>query len=326
MINTLTHSTPSPLIGFSPRQREYAEKSKAANTKAAYKNAWNDFAFFCEVKAHANDLPASPQTVCDYLQFLADGILKISTVNQRLAAIAFHHRAGGFDDPTIHPFVRTLMQGIRRDRADRGEEIRQVEPITRDELFAICAGLPDDLRGLRDKAVLLLGFACARRESEIAALNVRDLRFSAEGMVVTIRRSKTDQYGVGTKKRVEHLLPVNDFICPACAVRAWLDKAEIESGAVFRKVDRWNRVWERRMNARTVAYLVKRSVKAIGRDPKEYAGHSLRAGFVTQAGLDGAQVHEIQDVTDHKSGDMVRRYMRNKGISAQKTIRRTLEG
>lgn len=325
-MNALTHSVPSALLGYNARQREYAAKSKAKNTKKQYTNAWKDFEYFCAHSAHVQALPASPQTVCDYLQFLADGTLKISTINQRVAAIADFHRTGGFEDPTTNPRVSTLMKGIRRDRADRGEETRQVEPLVRDEIFAICAGMSDELTGLRDKAILLLGFAIARRESEIAALNVRDIRFYPEGMTVKIRRSKTDKYGEGTEKRIEHLLPVNDFICPVCAMKAWLAKAEVSSGAVFRKVDRWGKVWERRINPRTVAYLVKRSVEKIGREPKDYAGHSLRSGFVTQAAMDGVQVHEIQDVTDHKSGDMVRRYIRTKGLSAQRTTRRVLEG
>ncbi len=332
-ISTITRverveSAPSLLLGLNARQREYVERSKSKNTKRAYKNAWLDFEYFCAHIAHINALPASPQTVADYLQFLADGAHKISTINQRVAAIAFFHRTANQPDPTIHPLVTTLMQGIRRERADeRAEEIRQVEPLTRDELFQICIALPDDLpnnslRSKRDKALLLLGFALARRESELAALNVRDITFTERGMTVSIRKSKTDQYGEGRKKIIEHLS--EDFLCPVCALRAWLADAEITGGAVFRKVDRWGKVWDRRINARAVAYIVKRNISAVGRDPKDFAGHSLRAGFVTQAAEDGVPIHEIQEVTDHKSGDMVRRYIRNRGIGAQRTIRRVL--
>ncbi len=320
---TRVETAPSLLLGLNARQREYVERSKSKNTKRAYKNAWNDFSYFCAHIARIQALPASPQTVADYLQYLADGASKISTINQRVAAIAFFHRTAGKPDPTIHPLVTTLMQGIRRERVDvRAEEIRQVEPLTRDELFQICIALPEDLRGKRDKALLLLGFAIARRESELAALNVRDVIFSERGMTVAIRKSKTDQYGEGRKKIIEHL--ADDFLCPVCALRAWLADAEITGGAIFRKVDRWNKVWKKRINARTVAYIVKRNIYAIGRDPKEFAGHSLRAGFVTQAAADGVPIHEIQDVTDHKSGDMVRRYIRNRGLGAQRTIRRVL--
>lgn len=317
--------TTSLLLGVNARQRVYLEHSKSKNTKRAYKNAWSHFEYFCAHIAHLAALPAAPQTVADYLQFLADGPHKISTINQRVAAIAFFHRTAAKPDPTIHPLVTTLMQGIRRERVDeRAETVRQVEPLTRTELFEICLALPDDLRGKRDKALLLLGFALARRESELAALTVRDLRFSERGLTVAIRKSKTDQYGEGRKKTIEHLAAENEFICPACALQAWLTEAEISSGAVFRKIDRWHKVWQRGINARTVAYIVKRNIAAIGRDPKEFAGHSLRAGFVTQAADDGIPVHEIQDVTDHKSGDMVRRYMRQRGLSAQHTIRRVL--
>ena len=322
---TRVETAPSLLLGLNARQREYVERSKSKNTKRAYKNAWNDFSYFCANIARIQALPASPQTVADYLQYLADGASKISTINQRVAAIAFFHRTAGKPDPTIHPLVTTLMQGIRRERVDeRAESVRQVEPLARDELFHICIALPDDLRGKRDKALLLLGFAIARRESELAALNVRDIAFSERGMTVSIRKSKTDQFGEGRKKIIEHLAEGSEFICPVCALRAWLEAAEIPGGAIFRKVDRWGKVWEKRINARTVAYIVKRNIAAIGRDPKEFAGHSLRAGFVTQAAEDGVPIHEIQEVTDHKSGDMVRRYIRNRGLGAQRTIRRVL--
>lgn len=322
--------TPETPLRLSDRAKAYLHQAKATNTKKAYENAWKDFCGYCFYTARVEPLPCSVQTMLDYLTQLADIGTAVATIDQRVAAIAFMHTAAELPDPTAHAVVRELLKGIRRDRAARGQTQKQVAPITRDDLFLIVAALPDDLRGLRDKALLLVGFACARRESELTALTMQDIQFiptsgvGAREMIVNIRKSKTDQEGEGRKKRVPRLSDDNEMIGPVRAVRAWLDAAEITEGALFRKVDRWNKVWERGLNARAVEYIVKRSMAALGRDASLYAGHSLRAGFVTQAGEDGAALHEIMDVTDHKSMDMVRRYMRKQGLSATRTIKRTL--
>lgn len=316
--------TPSTPLLLSERTREYLAHSKAINTKKAYENAWKDFCGYCFHTARCEPLPCSVQTVIDYLTALADAGAAVATINQRVAAIAFMHKTAEREDPTAHSVVREVLKGIRRARAKQGETQKQAAPILRDDLFLLVAALPDDLRGLRDKALLLTAFACARRESEVVALNVDDLQFTPREMIVTIRRSKTDQEGVGVKKRVTRLSDESEMICPVRAVRAWLDAARIAEGPLFRKVDHRNKVWDRRMNPRAVEFLVKRTMKQLGRDPSLYSGHSLRAGFVTQAGEDGTALHEIMDVTDHKQVDTVRKYLRHQGLSAQRTIKRTL--
>ena len=316
----LTRDTP---LLLSERSRAYLEHSKSANTKKAYENAWKDFCRYCFDRRRA-DLPCSAQTALDYVTFLADAGASVATIDQRVAAIAFMHKTAHLEDPTAHSVVREVLKGIRRKRAGDGVRQKQAAPITRDDLFLLVAALPADLRGTRDRALLLLTFACARRESEIAALDVADVQFTPREMIVTIRRSKTDQEGVGVKKRITRLSDENAGICPVRAVRAWLTAANLDRGPLFRKVDARGNVWDRRPNPRIVEQIVKRTMAQLGRDPALYSGHSLRAGFVTQAGEDGAALHEIMDVTDHKSMDMVRRYMRHQGLSAQRTIRRTL--
>jgi len=324
MNDLIRRNTPAHAINLNARSRAYVEKSVAENTRRAYANAWKDFAHYCDFTAHTAPLPCAPQTIIDYLTRLADSGAAVSTIDQRIAAIAFMHRIGEFEDPTAHSAVRQLMSGIRRARAELSSAVKQVAPITRDDLFLLIAALPDDLRGKRDKALLLVGFACARRESEIVALNVSDIEFTRAGMVVTIRRSKTDQTGEGRKKRVPRLSEENEMICPVRAMRAWLTASEITAGALFRKVDRWGKVWAKGLNARAVEFIIKRSMSLIGRDASLYAGHSLRVGFTTQAGEDGSPLHEIMDVTDHKSMDMVRHYLRNQGLTTPRTIKRTL--
>lgn len=322
-MNSLLLAPDTPLI-LSERTRAYLNKSKSVNTKRAYENAWQDFCGYCFHTAHADPLPCSVQVIVDYVTALADIGAAVATIDQRVAAIAFMHTTAEHEDPTAHSVVRELLKGIRRSRAADGQRQKQAAPITRDDLFLLSAALPDDLRGLRDKALLLLTFACARRESEVSALNVEDVQFTAREMIVTIHRSKTDQEGEGVTKRLARLSEENEMICPVRAVRAWLDAANLAEGPLFRKVDKWNNVWDRRPSTRLVEQIVKRRMKELGRDAALYSGHSLRAGFVTQAGEDGTPVHEIMDVTDQKSVETVRRYMRKQGLSAARTIKRTL--
>jgi site-specific recombinase XerD len=329
MSKSLVSSSPAAPLSISLNARAYLNKSISANTRKAYANAWRDFEYYCNSIAGVRALPCSPQNVLDYLTYLADAGVAVATIDQRVAAIAFMHRLGEYEDPTAPSVVRQLLSGIRRRRAELGERQRHVAPLMRDDLFMLVAAIPDDLRGLRDKALLLLTFAIARRESEVAALTLDDVRFIGarhrpSEMIVTIQRSKTDQEGEGQIKRIPRLSEESEMICPVRAVRAWLDASEITAGALFRKVDRWGKVSQRGINARTVEFIVERTMKRIGRDPKLYGGHSLRVGFVTQAAEDGTPLHEIMDVTDHKSMDMVRRYIRNQGLSTPRTIKRTL--
>lgn len=324
--NLLTLPGSTAAIHLDDATRDFLENSKAPNTKIAYARAWKDFLDYCDKDAGANALPATPQTVAAYLGRLGTLPIKVSTIEQRLAAIAFMHRTANLEDPTVHSVVRGVMSGIRRTRAEMGETPRQAEPLLREDLQAIVTSLGTDPCGLRDKALLLLQWALARRQSEVVALDVRDIEFRTKGMRVTIRRSKTDQEGAGVLKQVERLSEEHAALCPVRALRAWLAISKIADGPLFRKVDRWGHVGEHRMNARSVAYLIDRSVERVGLDPALYSGHSSRSGFATQADLDGRDTNEIQNVTDHKSGDMMRRYLRRRGARQSKTIKQTLEG
>lgn len=325
-INLLTlPASASPLI-LDDATRAYLENSKAPNTKLAYARAWKDFSDYCKHTAHAQLLPAAPQTVAAYLAYLGKLPIKVSTIEQRLAGIAFFHRTANREDPTTHSVVHGVMSGIRRERAQRGETPKQAEPIMREDLYALVEALPDNLTGLRDRALILLQWALALRQSTVAQFEFRDIEFLGKRMRVTIRKSKTDQSGEGTLKEIKMLDDAHARVCPVRAVRTWIEAAEIVDGALFRKVNRWGYVETHAMNPRSVAFIIDRSVARIGLDPKLYSGHSSRAGFTTQADADGVPLHEIQDVTDHRSGDMVRRYLRRRGVRQTKTIQTTLQG
>ena len=298
------------------RAREYAEAAKATNTQRAYRQAWGEFTTFCagrDVRA----LPADSLTLIEYLTELADNGQSVSTMSVKLAAIRFAHDAQQCSSPTTNADVCEVWRGIRRTI---GTAPQQKAPITRGELVRMTQATPHDLRGARDRALLLLGFAGAFRRSELAALDVEDVRFLDDEMIVTVRRSKTDQEGHGAKKRV----PLLDdaALCPVRAVREWLDMAQIESGALFRAIDRWGHVRADRVTDKVIALVVKDAAKRAGLEARQFSGHSLRAGFVTQAAQDETPAYEIKAVTGHKSDAMVSRYIRDAGRGQVRAIRR----
>jgi integrase len=155
---------------------------------------------------------------------------------------------------------------------------------------------------------LLVGFAGGFRRSELVALDVEDLDFQRAGLAVTLRRSKTDQEGEGRKVGIAP--GENAATCPVRALEAWLKHAEIESGAVFRAVTRHGRIGAARLSPQSVALVVKKYAAAVGKDPSEFGGHSLRAGLATQAAESGASERAIMNQTGHKSLRIVRKYIR----------------
>jgi integrase len=172
--------------------------------------------------------------------------------------------------------------------------------------------LAPGIAGMRDRALLLVGFAGAFRRSELVALNIEDLEFREEGLLVALRRSKTDQERAG--RTIGIPAGSDSTTCPCRGLRAWVEAAGLTRGSLFRAVDRRGRVSERRLSDRAVALVVKRYALAIGRDPNEFAGHSLRAGLVTSAALAGASETSIMAQTGHHSPDMVRRYVRIRSV------------
>jgi integrase len=169
--------------------------------------------------------------------------------------------------------------------------------------------LPNTRVGLRDRALLLLGFAGAFRRSELVGLDVADLEFARAGVIVTLRKSKTDQEG--RSRRLGIPFGSSEQTCPVRSVQAWLEAARISEGPVFRSLDRFQQVQGARLSDKAVALIIKRRAKAVGLDPARYAGHSLRAGLATSAAAAGASERVIMSQTGHRSADMVRRYIRD---------------
>ena len=289
------------------RARAYAEESKAPNTRRAYRSDWNDFTLWCRERRRTT-LPAAPETVALYLTELA-AVCKVSTLQRRLSSIAQAHQAAGYsahDSPTRHATVRAVWAGIRRAHGTAQEG---KAPTLIEDVRAMVATLPDTLLGLRDRALLLLGFAGAFRRSELVAVDVRDVAVSRAGLVVTIRRSKTDQEGEGQTVGIPY--GSNPDTCPVRAVQAWLECAYIKEGPLFRSVNRHEQLQQGRLSDRAVALVVKRAAAAAGLDASRYAGHSLRAGLATAAAIAGAGERAIMKQTRHRSERMVRKYIRD---------------
>jgi integrase len=291
------------LVTLAGQARDYLRQSKAPNTRRAYRADWAHFESWCRA-AGRTSLPASEDTLMLYFSALAV-VSKVSTIERRLAALSQAHQACGFDGSIRGATLRALLAGIRRAKGTAPET---KAPLLADELRTVLGQIPQDPRGLRDRALLLLGFAGGFRRSELVAVDAADVVFSSEGVAVTLRRSKTDPEGQGRKIGIPR--GARPETCPVRALAAWLASAAITSGPLFRPVGRRGQPGERRLSDRSVALIVKQRVRAAGLDPLRYSGHSLRAGLATSAARNGASERSIMNQTGHRSIAMVRRYIR----------------
>jgi integrase len=284
--------------------RAYASAATSENTRKAYARQWAAFTAWCSSRGLAS-FPAEPSTVALYASDLAQQGRKVATIEQAMAAVSGAHGAAGLPSPREDANLRRVLRGIRRELTVAQ---RQAAPILKDQLHAMVEAVGQSKKGQRDAALLLVGFAAALRRSELVGLEVRDVAFTVEGLVITLRRSKTDQTGEGRKVPVSYSGTV--AVCPVRALRAWLDTAGIVEGPLFREVNRHGQVQAAALTGRSVSRLVKDAAQAAGLDPTAYSGHSMRAGFVTVATLAGRGEASIMKKTGHKSVAMMRKYQR----------------
>jgi integrase len=282
----------------------YARASRASATRRAYRSDWVHFEAWCR-QTNVAALPASPAVVGAYLAAHADKLTP-ATLGRRVSSIAVAHRLAGHQLDTRHPGVSDVLSGIRRMR---GIAPRRAAPATTDVIRRMAAAC--DVRtviGLRDRALLLLGFAGAFRRSELVGIEVRHLAVSAEGARITLRRSKGDQEGAGEIVGVVRM--TGSPTCPVLALEEWMAAAKIDEGPVFRSVDRYGRIAPPALHDRAVARIVQKLAVAVGLDAEAYSGHSLRAGFATSAAMNGVEERRIARQTRHRSS-VVRTYIRD---------------
>lgn len=282
----------------------YAADARSPRTRRAYKYQLDRFASWC-AEVGLDDHPAAPGTVALYITACADSGLRPATIAQTMSAITSAHREHGLPSPCAHPRVVEVWNGITRRL---GIAPVQKAPLHTDDLRVMIDAAPRGLLGVRDRALLTVGFAGGFRRSELIAVEISDVAFVHEGIEIIVRRSKTDQAGAGMLKVIAY--GSDPATCPVRLLRAWLDAAPVAEGAVFRAVDRHGRVGARRLSGQAVAEIIKRAAKRSGLDPTRFSGHSLRAGFVTEAKKRGADDAAIMDQTGHRSLEMLRRYHR----------------
>lgn len=288
-------------------EARYVDAARAANTVRGYRADWTDFTTWCDTAGH-QPLPADPATLTGYLTHLAGRGLKVGTLSRRMSAITFAHAVHDVADPTTNARVLAVWEGIRRTHTTPPVQAIPLTPPLLHDVLDACPTTrtwatrdPEpDLAGLRDRALLLVGFVTALRRSELTALDVAHLAEHPRGLVLSIARSKTNQTGAQPELVV---IPhgTHPQRCPVIALRAWLDAAAITDGPVFRPVSKGNRPLGRRLHPESVNTLVRNAIQRSGTDASGYSAHSLRAGFVTHAHLRGATDRAIAHQTRHRS-------------------------
>lgn len=276
---------------------EFVRSSRAPNTHVAYTS---DLAQF---QAWGGTLPVSPELVAAYLAAHAE-VHAVATLRRRLAAISNAHKTRGLPNPAAAELVKATLRGIARTRA---AQPHAAKPLLRDDLFAVLDAIGTKIVDHRDRALLLIGFAGGLRRSELAGLDVADITQVPQGLVLTLRRSKTDRLSAGQKIGIPF---GRGSRCPVQALQDWLEVAGITSGPVFRSINRHGTISGKRLSPEAVSLTVKKRLTLADRVSTDYSGHSLRAGFATSAAIAGEPLWKIQMQTRHATVQAVARYVR----------------
>jgi site-specific recombinase XerD len=284
------------------------QNSKAKNTVRAYKSDFRDFSLFCS-KNNFKFLPTDAKIVSLYLTHLSTKEIKISTIKRRLVSIGAIHKLKGHYLDTKHPVIIENIMGIKRRK---GSFQKGKKPILINNLKTIVNVIDqlnkEEIKKVRDRTIILIGFSGGFRRNEIVSLDIDDLDFVTEGLKINIKKSKTDQFGAGTLKAIPYFN--NTKYCPVISIKKWINESKIKSGPLFRRFQKGSKLSEKRLTDQTVALLIKEYLDLSGIDSKNYSGHSLRSGFATAAAESGAEERNIMAMTGHKSPEMVRRYIK----------------
>ena len=288
------------------------QNSKALNTIRAYKSDFNDFGLFCAQNGFKS-LPTEPKIVSLYLTFLSTREVKMSTIKRRLVSIGGIHKLKGHYLDTKHPSIIENLMGIKRRK---GSSQKGKKPLLISSLKKIINAIDEqkneEIKKLRDRSIILIGFSGGFRRNEIVSLDFDDLDFVQEGLKIRIKRSKTDQFGEGSLKGLPYF--DNSQYCPVVSIRKWIEISKINSGALFRRFTKGSKLSDNRLSDQTVALLIKDYLNLAGIESRNYSGHSLRSGFATSAAESGVEERNIMAMTGHKSTEMVRRYIKEANL------------
>ena len=290
---------------------ENLKSSKANNTLRAYKSDFKDFGAFCS-RHGLSSLPTEPKIVSLYLTYLSK-ISKFSTLRRRLVSISMVHKLKGHYLDTKHPIIVENLMGIRRIK---GSIQKGKKPILINHLKLIINSINEqntnETKKFRDKAIILIGFGGGFRRTELISIDYEDLEFVPEGLKITLKKSKTDQFGEGMIKGLPYFDDEN--YCPVTNLKKWLEISNINSGPIFRRFSKGSNLTDNRLTDQSVVLLIKKYLKLAGIENNNFAGHSLRSGFATVAADSGADERSIMAMTGHKTTQMVRRYIREANL------------
>lgn len=303
-MGTSKSKTKAKSKSWQDKARAHAAGALSERTRDAYADQWKWFLAWC-AEHEEIALPVAPIVLAGYLTARAEAGWKVNSLGQALAAVTHEHVKAGQPSPRAHPEFVEMWRGLRKSLGTRAN---QKAPLSADWLREMLEVLPEGIRGVRDRAILLTGFAGGFRRSELSALTVDDVRFHPQGVELLVRRSKTDQAGRGQVKVIAY--GAHPETCPVRALEDWLELAGLTEGPLFRPIDRHENIRPRALTAHSIARLVKEGARLAGLDETQFSGHSLRAGFVTSATLGGAPEAAVMDQTGHRSVEMVRRYTR----------------
>ena len=295
------------------------KSSKANNTLRAYKSDFKDFGSFC-AKHGFNSLPSEPKIVSLYLTHLSKNS-KISTLKRRLVSLSVVHKLKGHYLDTKHPIIVENLMGIKRLN---GSIQKGKKPILINHLKSIINVIHEqninDINKLRDKTIILIGFGGGFRRTELISIDHEDLELVPEGLKITIKKSKTDQFGEGMTKGLPYFS--NELYCPVANLKKWLEISKIKNGPIFRRFSKGSNLTEKRLTDQSVVLLIKKYLKLAGIDNNNFSGHSLRSGFATVAADFGADERSIMAMTGHKTTQMVRRYIREANIFKNNALKK----
>ena len=287
------------------------KSSKANNTLRAYKSDFKDFGGFC-AKHGFSSMPTQPKIVSLYLTHLSSSS-KVSTLRRRLVSIGVVHKLKGHYLDTKHPVIIENLMGIKRKK---GSIQRGKKPLLINHLKEIINVIDDQktekIKKLRNRTLILIGFGGGFRRTELISINHEDLDFVEEGVKITLKRSKTDQFGEGMIKGLPYF--TNEKYCPVTSLKNWINLSKIKDGPIFRRFAKSSILTKHRLTDQSVALLIKDYLRLAGIENQNFSGHSLRSGFATVAAESGADERSIMSMTGHKTSQMVRRYIREANL------------
>ena len=288
------------------------KSSKANNTIRAYKSDFNDFGAFCS-KHGFKSLPTEPKIIALYLTYLTNKDAKMSTLRRRLVSISMIHKHKGHYLDTKHPVIIENLMGIKRRK---GSIQKGKKPLLINHLKAIIKVIDEDkseeIKKIRDKTIILTGFGGGFRRTELISIDYDDLEFVPEGLKITLRRSKTDQFGEGMVKGLPYFSSTK--YCPVFHLKKWLELSKIKDGPIFRRFAKGSSLTKNRLTDQSVVLIIKQYLEIAGIDNKNFSGHSLRSGFATVSAESGADERSIMAMTGHKTTQMVRRYIKEANL------------